>query len=140
MVLLEATPAKTFIDSVAASYFRFGSDLANQWYQGNEGRGEDVPASEMRQMIDGWLDSNQPLLQGYEDVVEYGWERLKEIGFFDGRTEDLLQESMDNYYEVYSAVFYPTGVLRDYEERLERLRFDTEQLSRDIQDDIARYR
>jgi hypothetical protein len=131
---------QTFIDSVAAAYFRYGSDLAHQWYQGNEGRGEAVPASEMRQMVDSWLDSNQPLLQGYEDIIEYGWARLQDIRFFDETTERLLQASVDNYYDVYSVVFYPSGMLRDYEEKLERARFDTEQLSRDIQDDIARYR
>ena len=65
---------------------------------------------------------------------------LKELQFIDERTERLLQASVDIYYEVYSGVYYPSGVLRDYEVKLERLRYDTEQLSREIQDEIARYR
>lgn len=131
---------KTFVDSVGARYLDYGASVAQQWHQGNEGRGVEIPDTEMRDMIAGWTKTEKPLLQSYDDVVEYAMMRIKETGSFDPGTEDAFQEMVDNYYTVYSAVFYPSGSLADYEYRLAQLRTGTEEISRRVQNAMQAYR
>lgn len=131
---------KTFVDSVGARYLDYGSTVAEQWRQGNEGRGVEVQDTEMREMIAGWTETEKPLLQSYDDVVEYAMTRIKETGNFDPSTEDTFQEMVDNYYLVYSAVFYPSGSLSDFEYRLAQLRTETEEISRRVQSAMQTYR
>jgi hypothetical protein len=136
----KAAMLQTFVDSVSATYFRFGRNIADQWREGNEGRGTDVSAEEMQKMVDNWTAADQPVLQSYEDVVEYGLRRIRETAFFPEATQELIKESVDQFYDVYSAVFYPSDNVRQYESRLDELRFETERISRRVNEEIDRFR
>jgi len=131
---------KTFVDSVSSRYIEYGYSVSDQWQQGNEGRGQEVSDTEMQEMVAQWTETEKPLLQSYEDVVEYAIERVRETGQLDRGTEDLLQKMVDNYYVVYSAVFFPTGSVADYEFRLAQLQTGTEEISRQVQDALQAYR
>lgn len=135
----KAVMVKTFIDSVTARYIEYGSRIAEQWRQGSEGRGEEIADSEMRQLVESWTASEKPLLESYDDVVDYGIEQLRETYFFDNITEQLFLDFRDHYFGVYSYVFYPNGDRRDYEFGLEGLRLKTENLSRQLTEDLRRY-
>jgi hypothetical protein len=131
---------KTFVDSVSSRYIEYGYSVSDQWRQGNEGRGEEVSDTEMREMVARWTETEKPLIQSYDDVVEYAIERVRETGQFDRGTEDILQKMVDNYYEVYSTVFFPTGSVADYEYRLAQLQTGIEEISRQVQDAMQVYR
>ena len=131
---------KTFVDSVSSRYIEYGHSVSDQWRQGNEGRGQEVPDTEMREMVARWTETEKPLLQSYEDVVEFAIERVRKTGQFDRGTKDLLQKMVDNYYTVYSAVFFPIGSVADYEYRLAGLQIGTEEISRQVQEALQVYR
>lgn len=131
---------KTFVDSISSRYIEYGYSVSDQWRQGNEGRGQEISDTEMREMVARWTETEKPLIQSYDDVVEYAIERIRETGQFDRGTEDILQEMVDNYYEVYNAVFFPNGNVAEYEYRLAQLQIGTEEISRQVQDALQVYR
>jgi len=113
---------KTFVDSVSSRYIEYGYSVSDQWRQGNEGRGQEVSDTEMREMVARWTETEKPLIESYDDVVEYAIERIRETGQFDQGTEDILQKMVDNYY------------------RLAQLQTGTEEISRQVQDALQVYR
>jgi len=131
---------KTFVDSVSSRYIEYGYSVSDQWRQGNEGRGQEVSDTEMREMVARWTETEKPLIESYDDVVEYAIERIRETGQFDQGTEDILQKMVDNYYKVYNSVFFPSGSVADYEYRLAQLQTGTEEISRQVQDALQVYR
>ena len=62
---------KTFVDSVSSRYIEYGYSVSDQWRQGNEGRGQEVSDTEMREMVARWTETEKPLIESYDDVVEY---------------------------------------------------------------------
>jgi len=127
------------VDSVSAWYVAYGFDVAAQWREGNTGRGEIVPDREMREVVAVWTERQQPILVAYEDNLEYGLEQIKETGHFGQDLLDLLSEFADQYYKVYSAVFYPSGSVEEYEETLNRIKHETESLSIRLKTELDRY-
>jgi hypothetical protein len=127
------------IDSVSTWYVAYGFEVATQWREGNTGRGENVPDREMREVVAVWTEKQQPILAAYEDNLEYGLEQIKETGYFGQDFFDLLSEFADQYYKVYSAVFYPSGSVEEYEETLNRVKYETESLSIRLKTELDRY-
>jgi len=127
------------VDSVSALYVAYGFEVAAQWREGNTGRGEIVPDREMREVVAIWIERQQPILAAYEDNLEYGLEQIKETGYFGRDLLDLLSEFADQYYKVYSAVFYPSGSVEEYEETLNRVKHETESLSIRLNTELDRY-
>jgi len=127
------------VDSVSARYVAFGFEVAAQWHEGNTGRGEKVPDREMREVVAVWTERQQPILVAYEDNLEYGLEQIKETGHFGQDLRDLLTKFTDQYYKVYSAVFYPSGSGEEYEETLNRIKHETESLSIRLKTELDRY-
>jgi hypothetical protein len=128
-----------FVDSVMVWYLRTGSNIADQWRQGSEGRGQEVPVAEMRQVVSNSIASDLPLLESYDDIVEYGLAEIQRTDFVDNTTDSLLKELRDHYYDVYSYVFLPNGTRFEYEHGLEDLRLSTEELAGQVDRDIRRY-
>ncbi|RKX23568.1 MAG: hypothetical protein DRP45_10280 [Candidatus Zixiibacteriota bacterium] len=73
---------RTFIDSVTAGHFRYGSRIAQQWHQSNVQAGHEVPDSEIRQMVENSLSAEQPILESYDDIVDYGIEEVYPYAVF----------------------------------------------------------
>lgn len=128
---------KNHIDSVSALIIRYGFKIADQWRQGNFGRGEEIEASEMRQVVDAWVAEQKPILQAYEDNMEYGIRLVKETSEYGTLPEEafpLLDSLASQYYDTYSVVFYPNHNTDLYEEELleakSRHQFFMEQLNR----------
>lgn len=123
---------KMHIDSTAAKYIDYGFRIAREWETGSQGRGEIIPADEMATIVEGWNRGQKPILKADEDNLEYAWAELQAGRHFDRTTEDLFRQMVNQYYEVYSIVFYPAGTVADYEENLYQVRLATEQLSTEM--------
>ncbi len=129
-----------YIDTVMTNNVAYGLNVvAEQWRQGNAGRGEDVPDSEIREMVGIWTETQQPIMAAYEDNIEYGLQRIKEPGYFDQSFLNLLNQFVDQHYKVYSAVFYPSGNVEEYENSLDRIQRETETLSSQLTAELDRY-
>jgi hypothetical protein len=128
-----------FVDSTTVRYLRFGINIADQWRQGSEGRGQEVAAAEMQQLIDNSIAADRPMLESYDDIVDYGLAEIRQTYFVDKKTEALLTELRDHYYEVYGFAFIPNGTRSDYERGLEELRVSTEELANQVDIEIRRY-
>jgi hypothetical protein len=128
-----------FVDSVTVRYLGFGANIADQWRQGSEGRGQEVTATEMQQLVSNSIASDQPMLDTYDDIVDYGLAEIRQMSFVDETTERLLVELRDRYYDVYSFVFIPNGTRSDYERGLEDFRVKTAMLASQVDQDIRRY-
>lgn len=143
--LLSASPPEMVqllvrhVDSVSARYVIYGFHVVDEWQQGNSGRGENVPDDEMRQVVDAWTKNQQPILTAWEDNLEYALQLIKESGFFDTGFLQMLQKLADQYYRVYSTVFYPAGDVERYETALHETQREIETLSDAVKDESARY-
>ncbi len=112
---------KEHIDSVSAVYIRYGFNVADEWRKGNEGRGKVIEALEMRQVVDAWVKTQRPILMAYEDNMEYGIRLVRDSKSSETlppETYALLDSLADQYYNTYSAVFYPNDNVGVYEEEL----------------------
>jgi len=127
------------VDTITARYIAYGFQVAAQWREGNEGRGMEVPDSEMREIVLVWTEKQQPILEAYEDNLEYGIERIKETGYFGEDFLNLLFELADQYYDVHSAVFYPNGTVEEYEKALTLVEHDMEVVSARYKAELDRY-
>lgn len=136
----KATMLRELVDSLSASYLRYGYNVARDWRSGNDVRGQLIPDSEIRQVIDKSNASQRPLMKAYEDVLEYSLQQIKESRFFRSDTEDLMQRHIDGFYEVHSSVFYPSGTVNDYEYRMDEARKAEESLGRELAVDVEGYR
>jgi hypothetical protein len=143
--LNSATPLRTaelvkmHIDSVSAMYLRYGFKVADEWHKGNEGRGKVVDAGEMRQVVDAWVFTQKPILNAYEDNLEFGLTRVKESRFFQAETLALLERMAEQFYANRSIVFYPNQDVEYYESRLIEAQKATESLSRELGLEIGKY-
>ncbi len=135
----KAWMVKGFIDSVTVRYYRVGFMIADHWDEGNDGRGQDIPAAEMQRVVENSFSKDFPLFESYDDIVDYGLNEIRETRFFDDGTDRLLAELGEDYYAAYNYVFYPKGNARDYRDGLYRNQTDTEELSRKVSEDLNRY-
>jgi hypothetical protein len=113
--------------------------MVRQWKEGEEGRGVVITGEEMRGLIDRSLASERPILKAWEDNLEYAYRVIKIDGFFTGNMLDLLQQLLDAYYELNSAVMYPMGTVDDYEYRLDNRRREFETVVSEIRRIAGRY-
>lgn len=131
---------KTFVDSVTYRYLEYGKNVLEQWHRGSESRGEEIPATEMREMIDQWTETEKPLLQSYHDVVDYARNRILELDLFNPSAVELIERVVNNYHEVFTFVFHPADDAARYDYRLGELRTATETLSDELARELASYR
>ncbi|MCH7948447.1 MAG: hypothetical protein IIC66_11675 [candidate division Zixibacteria bacterium] len=125
---------KTHIDSVSAMYLRYGYRIVGEWQQGNEGRGEPVDASEMRQVVNSWVAAEKPILKAYEDNLEYGLRLIRDSRHYDQNTMDLFDQLAQAFYDCHSVVFYPNRNVETYENEL----IDTERRIRQLSQELER--
>jgi len=135
-----ASMVGTRIDSTAGTLFGFGERVLDEWRKANAGRGAQVPASEMRQIVDAWVRSQQPILEAYEDNINKGMAEVQATNHFDRPTLDLLEQMVRQYDAVYSKVFFPNGSADDYQDNLMQERKQLERLSDDYHRQVANYR
>ena len=125
---------KTHIDSVSAMYLRYGYQIVGQWQQGNEGRGQQVDASEMRQVVNSWVLAEKPILKAYEDNLEYGLRLVRDSRHYDQSTMDIFDQLARAFYDCHSVVFYPNNNVEVYEEEL----IDTERIILQLSEELDR--
>lgn len=121
MALGTADQAEMLIDyfeQVGGGLLQFGRDIANQWRQGEQGRGAAIDASEMRQQIGRWTATEKPILRAWEENLEFGLRTLREQHFYRNDAMTALQNMVDYFYDTYSTVIYPSGSREDYESSL----------------------
>ncbi|MEW6413345.1 MAG: hypothetical protein AB1483_12885 [Candidatus Zixiibacteriota bacterium] len=126
-------------DRVTAVYFHFGRELVEKWREGEQGRGQVIPGSEMREMVDRWTETQQPVLTAYDDNLELAYRELTTSGIFADDFRRILKRLVDEYYGVYSAVFLPMGTLGEYEHRLEQVEYEAEAISQEYRDYLERF-
>lgn len=102
------------VEAVTSQYLNFGRKVGDQWHEGNRGRGTDIPAAEMLKVVNGWIDKEKPILLANEDNIEYAASYLKREFLLHRLEEQLIDSLVGGYYNVYNAVFYPSGTVTDY--------------------------
>ena len=130
---------KTLVDSVSANYFRYGERVADDWDAGNQARGAETPASDMRSMVERSNESQRSIFAAYEDVVDLAMEEMKIDRVFDQSSMELLEKFRGQFFKNYSIVFYPSGSASQYRDAVYDAQSETEKQSRELQDDLRRY-
>ncbi|MFQ5499706.1 MAG: hypothetical protein ACE5FH_08535 [Candidatus Zixiibacteriota bacterium] len=130
---------KGHIDSVSAMFVRYGRDVSDQWREAIHGRGEEVADEEMRLMVDRWTTDQRPILDAYDDNLEFGIAELRLRRFHDEPVFDILDQMVEVYDQTFSDVFYPAGTVEQYEDKFSRHSQDMEQLSARLTDLLAAY-
>lgn len=135
----KAAIIKTLVDSVSAAYFQYGERMADDWQRGNQERGAEIPAGDIRTLIERSNESQRPVFGAYEDVLDLGMEEIAREGQLDQRTVQRLDEYRNQFYKNYSAVFYPSGDLQRYRAGILDAQNETERMSRELFDELKRY-
>ncbi len=138
--LTKAALLKQHIDSSAARLVYIGRQFAREWDNGNRGRAQVIPAADFQQVIENSVAKDRPILQAWEDNLEYGWDWVRDSSRFDSRVIGLFGEMVDQYYDVYNVVFYPKADVETYVADLDRSQDATESLSRELAEELERYR
>jgi len=131
---------RALLDSTTSRFLRLGHQIADWWRDENDRRGVRIPAEQVRPAVERSSQFDLPLLEAYEDIMEYGVQTVLEENFFDETTEQALTRYRDHYHDVYSTVFFPNGTVEEYRLLLQTLEARTQSLSRDLEDQIVRYR
>ncbi|MEW6050562.1 MAG: hypothetical protein AB1644_05815 [Candidatus Zixiibacteriota bacterium] len=129
---------RMFVDSTAESYLRYGSTVADEWRKGNEGRRAAIADTEMQSTVDRWILTQRPQLEAYDDIVEYGVDQIKLTNVFGATILDPIQQLRDQYYRVYSAVFFPKGTVQEYLQRQTEVRGELQRYSFDLERALSR--
>ncbi|MCX6834101.1 MAG: hypothetical protein NTW07_03030 [candidate division Zixibacteria bacterium] len=135
----QASIMRGFIDSTTARFLRFGSQVAEMWRNESDRRGAQLSADEVQQVVERSNQFDLPLLEAYDDILEFGVDLIVDSRFFDSPVTDKLINYRDLYYDVYSAAFYPSGGLEDYERQLSELEAGTRQTSDLLAEELRRY-
>jgi len=130
---------KNHLDNISSKMIEYGFGLADKWREGNQGRGEPIPDSEMRTVIENWVTGDKQIINAWEDNTDYARRRLTEDGFYTLKTIDYFDEMIEQFNAVYSAVLYPVGDVDKYEDRLIYVKAETEDYSRDLKIELDRY-
>lgn len=131
---------KQHIDTVCSRLVSIGQQFAGEWRNGNQGRGQEIPADEMRQVIDNSITRDKPILKAWEDNLEYGWEYVRDSSRFDDQVIRVFDSMVQQYYSTYSAVFFPDSDVVEYSGGLDRVDIEMKNLSRDLDLALGRYR
>lgn len=115
------------INQTCVGYIKFGHQIADTWRQANKDQGRPVPASQIQEMVDRSVLTDQPMIQAQTDVVEYGVDQTIATGVFQPDDIDDLNGYRDFFNEVYNGVFLPNGTVEDYVDNLDDL--DTKRAS-----------
>lgn len=126
-------------DRTTYQYLEYGRKVAAQWREGEAGRGQTITDTEMRTMVTTWTETQKPLLKAYDDNFEYGIDRIKQSQYYGSALEAPLTELVEQYYKVYSVVFFPQGTVDDYEQELDRLTYDVSEVGSRFRDEVAKY-
>jgi len=127
------------IDSTGALLIRIGRQISEQWSQGEIGRGVEITAEEIRVVIENSVRTDQPLLDAYDDMVDYGVNEVRHTNFFDQETMGYLIALRDHYDKTHGEVLYPSMSRVGYDDNLEALQLEAEKLSARLKDDLLRY-
>lgn len=131
---------KLFIDSTSARYLDFGNEIALRWRDENDRQGRDVPASAMADMVDRSIATQRPVFAAYDDVVDLGMRYVRDSAYFEPEVESLVRDMYEEYHEIRRFVFQPAGVLAGYRAGLEDKRRDLQEVSRRLDEELARFR
>jgi len=138
--LAKAMMVKQLIDSVSNNYLRYGQNIADEWREGNRGRGAEVSDSEIREIVERSVAGQRPLFLAYEDVVEQGMLEIKRALFLDPQSTEQLETYANYLYDVYTAVFLPQGSYESFLSRIEHLGSTGEIQSQNLDEMLARFR
>jgi len=128
-----------YAEFVGGNIVNYGAAMAQQWYEGEEGRGEVITDEEMRGLIDRSIASEKPIMRAWEDNLEYGYRVILDGEFFRPPMLESIQALIDSYYDLHSAVTLPNGSPEDYEDRIDETRRAFERRIRDIRRDGGLY-
>jgi len=131
---------KTFVDSVISQYLRYGDLVAERWRAGNQSQPQRMTDLDVRTMVSKGTEAQQPLFKAYEDMLEYAIEQIKLAREADDSTMTLMTKYGDHLYETYSAVFFPTGTVEQFEEKLYQLQQRGHEISDDLEQSLQVYR
>jgi hypothetical protein len=138
--LQQADMLRFFIDSTTARYLRFGEQINGTWRDEGKRRGSQVPVEEIRAMVERSTQVDLPMLEAYEEVLEYGVTLIKETRSLDSGIEGELVAYRDLYIEIYSGVFYPNGSREEYENLMQSLGVRAQEMSRELETSLNKLR
>lgn len=130
----------THVDGTMERYLNFADEVKYQWQRAEDGRGQQVSSEEMRKMIDAWSETQGPLLKANDDNLEYARRQALATNFFGPDFDERIDGLCDQYYDAYSAIFFPTGTLEEYTDGLLRAQRELDQEIDLTQDALAAYR
>jgi hypothetical protein len=93
----------------------------------------------MMTAVENSMKIDMPVIKANEEVLEYGVEEILRSTYFDLEIEKLLKQHRDLYYDVYSAVFYPSGTVDDYEYRMDEAETALMENSDRLEYEMSRY-
>ena len=131
---------KTLVDSVVTQYLRYGDLVAERWRAGNQSQTQPMTDTDIRAMVAKGTETQQPTFKAYEDMFEYALEQIKLSHQVDDSTIALMTKYGDHFYETYSTVFYLTGTVEQYEEKLYHLQQYGREMSDDLEQSLQVYR
>ncbi|PWB69915.1 hypothetical protein C3F09_09925 [candidate division GN15 bacterium] len=137
---LKLRSTKTLVDSVTVQYLRYGDLVAERWRAGNQGQPQPMTEADVRAMVAKGTETQEPLFRAYEEMFEYALEQLKLSREVDDSTVALLTNYGNHLYDTYSAVFFPTGAVEQYENKLYQLGQNGRDLSEELDRVIRVYR
>ena len=131
---------RLLIDSVTVNYLRYGRNIADQWRQASDGRGQAVSDVEIQNLVSNSNKTQEPLTQAYEESIDYGIDQIKQSQGVDPSLVGELESYRDYYYKLYNGVFFPKGTRSDYENRLSDLETEGSQISKRLSDAARQFR
>lgn len=135
----KAEMLKNFVDTISIRYINYGFQVVDEWREGNAGRGSDVPDSEMREVVARWNENESPMLEAYEEVIEYSINDIKRTNHFDTDILGLFDRNIELFYKINGVVFYPSGTVNDYLHELEELNADLQDFSQNLARELEMY-
>ncbi len=136
----QADMLKTFMDSTTTRFLRYGEQVNGSWRDESKRRGSQVPVEEIRAMVERSTQVDLPMLEAYEDVLEYGVSLIHDTKSLDSGAEDKLTKYRDLYLEIYSAVFYPNGTRDEFENQLQLLGNKAQDASLELETELKQSR
>ncbi len=130
---------KNHLENISGSFIKYGFMLAEKWREGNEGRGEEIPVSEMRTVIENWITNDKLILDAWEDNIDFARTRMIEDGFYPSETISLFDDMVEQFNEIYNVILYPTGGVDNYEDQIYSTKDETENLIMKLGFELKRY-
>ncbi|MEK7775276.1 MAG: hypothetical protein AAB305_05275 [Candidatus Zixiibacteriota bacterium] len=124
---------KRHVDSTVSRYVAYGKSVAKQWHEGSAGRGAVISDDEMRKVVEQWISTQKPFLDANDDILEYGLSRLKERRDINGEVLSAITQLSAGYYDCQSAIFFPSGTIDDYENRMLDSQSELQRTSADLE-------